>query len=204
MQIPDKPRLWIVAGPNGSGKSTLYGRTDIKDFGRSVWIINPDILTAHIAEREKLKQLEANVETLNRISRWLTASVKAYRTIGVETVLSTAKYRRLVRMAKAHGFEVRLIYVTLRDVALNIQRVRARVKDGGHDVPVNKIKSRRERSYAQLPWFLEQADMALIYDNSSRRPRLIGEKKGDTITISPQAPPDLTKALFRYFGKPAS
>jgi predicted ABC-type ATPase len=43
------PKLWIVAGPNGSGKSTLYDATDIEGFGRSVWIINPDILAAHIS-----------------------------------------------------------------------------------------------------------------------------------------------------------
>jgi predicted ABC-type ATPase len=128
--------------------------------------------------------------------------VKAYRTIGVETVLSTGKYRRLVRMAKVRGFEIRLIYVTLHDVTLNIQRVKARVKDGGHNVPVEKIRSRQKRSYAQLPWFLDHADMALIYDNSSQTPELIGEKKGDTITISPQAPPGLKEALFRYLGKP--
>ena len=178
MQTLDKPRLWIVAGPNGSGKSTLYGKTDIQEFGRSVWIINPDILTAHIAKQEKLRHGEANAETLNRISRWLTASINAYRTIGVETVLSTGKYRRLVRMAKARGFEIRLIYVTLHDVALNIQRVRARVRDGGHSVPVEKVKARRKRSYKQLPWFLDHADMALIYDNSSRTPELIGALDG--------------------------
>jgi predicted ABC-type ATPase len=44
----DRPKFWIVAGPNGSGKSTIYTRAAIKDFNRSVWIINPDLLTARI------------------------------------------------------------------------------------------------------------------------------------------------------------
>lgn len=105
----EKPKLWIVAGPNGSGKTTLYGRTDIEDFGRSVWIINPDLLTAQIAAKERLTQRKANIETLNRINRWLHASVRAYKTIGVETVLSTPKYRPLVRQAKKLGFEIRLL-----------------------------------------------------------------------------------------------
>jgi predicted ABC-type ATPase len=103
----EKPRLWIVAGPNGSGKSTLYDRTDIRDFGRSVWIINPDILTAHIAKQERLPLLIAIGETLDRIQAWLRISIRTYKTVGVETVLSTNKYRRLVRSAKAHGFEIR-------------------------------------------------------------------------------------------------
>jgi len=181
-----------VAGPNGSGKSTLYGRTDIKDFGRSVWIINPDLLTAHIAKREKLNLQMANAATLDRIHAWLGASVKAYRTIGVETVLSTPKYRRLVRLAKRLGFEIRLLYVTLQNVELNIQRVKARVREGGHSVPVGKIRTRQKRSYNQLPWFLEQADIALIYDNSSTEPKLIGEKwQAEAVAVpSAQAAPE--------------
>lgn len=198
----EKPRLWIVAGPNGSGKSTLYGRTDIKDFGRSVWIINPDLLTAHIAKREKLKLRQANAETLDRIRAWLVASIKAYRTIGVETVLSTPKYRRLVRSAKELGFEIRLLYVTLQTVEMNIERVKARVREGGHTVPVGKIRSRQKRSYKQLPWFLDQADVALLYDNSSTAPKLIGTKEKGTVSISPEAPKELLNSLFGYFGQP--
>ena len=192
----EKPRLWIVAGPNGSGKSTLYGRTDIKDFGRSVWIINPDILTAHIASKERIAFQEANIETLNRIQKWLRISIRTYKTVGVETVLSTPKYRRLVKLAKAHGFEIRLLYVTLETAEMNIKRVQSRVKKGGHGVPTNKIVERRERSFKQLPWFLDQADFALIYDNSAKKPKLIGKKENGTIIIDPSAPSDIRKAVL--------
>jgi predicted ABC-type ATPase len=192
----EKPRLWIVAGPNGSGKSTLYGRTDIKDFGRSVWIINPDILTSHIAAQERLGVRKANIETLNRIQKWLKISVRTYKTIGVETVLSTSKYRRLVRLAKQHGFEIRLLYVTLRTADLNIERVKNRVKDGGHSVPIKKIVARRERSFKQLPWFLDQADFALIYDNSDREPKLVGKKEKGVIVLDPLAPDHIKTAAL--------
>lgn len=109
----DKPKFWIVAGPNGSGKSSIYTDTDIEDFGGSVWIINPDLLTARIQEIEHLKPTAANIAAVTRIYGWLEASIAAYQTIGVETVLSTEKYRALVLASKAHGFEVRLIYIFL-------------------------------------------------------------------------------------------
>jgi len=96
----EAPRFWIVAGPNGSGKSTLYDRTDIEGFGRSVWIINPDLLSSRLHEQEGLDAVAANREALNRIWAWLEASIRAHQTVGVETVLSTAKYRRLVDEAK--------------------------------------------------------------------------------------------------------
>ena len=192
----EKPRLWIVAGPNGSGKSTLYGLTDIQDFGRSVWVINPDILTAHIATQERIALRKANAETLNRIQKWLRISIRTYKTVGVETVLSTPKYRRLVKLAKAHGFEIRLLYVTLKTAKMNIQRVKNRVKKGGHSVPIQKIVERRKRSFKQLPWFLDQADFALIYDNSAKTPKLVGKKENGTIIIDPSAPSEIKEAVL--------
>jgi predicted ABC-type ATPase len=143
----DKPKFWIVAGPNGSGKSSIYTDTDIEDFGGSVWIINPDLLTARIRETERLRPTAANIAAVTRIYDWLETSIAAYQTIGVETVLSTEKYRALVLAAKAHGFEVRLIYILLNSVELAVERVRLRVGKGGHDVPTSKIGQRREPEF---------------------------------------------------------
>jgi predicted ABC-type ATPase len=78
----DAPRLWIVAGPNGSGKTSLYDDADIEDFGRSVWIINPDALSRRICEIERLEPLAANLEAVCRIERWLYASIEAHQTDG--------------------------------------------------------------------------------------------------------------------------
>jgi len=62
--------------------------------------------------------------------------------------------------------------VLLRTAEHNVERVRLRVAKGGHDVPEDKIRSRRERSFQQLPWFLDNSDFALLYDNSGASPKL--------------------------------
>jgi predicted ABC-type ATPase len=191
----DRPKLWIVAGPNGSGKSSLYSNADIEDFGGSVWIINPDLLTARIEQVERLDLRSANLEAVKRIYSWLEASITAHQTVGVETVLSTDKYRQLVLSAKARSFEVRLIYVLLRSAELNIERVKMRVAKGGHDVPEDKIIERRERSLAQLPWFLDQADQAWLYDNSDASPRLMGTKNKGVIELDRAALPEIVRAV---------
>ena len=144
--------------------------------------------------QENLSPDRANIEALIRIEAWLEASLAAHQTVGVETVLSTGKYRRLVEQAKSRGFEIRLLYVILRDVELNIQRVRERVAAGGHNVPETKIRERRERSLQQLPWFLDQADRALIYDNSGASPVQIGRKLANEIVIAPDAPDEIKQA----------
>jgi predicted ABC-type ATPase len=189
------PILWIVAGPNGSGKSSLYGDVGTEAFDKSVWIINPDLLTERIRQVERLTARDANVEAVVRVEAWLKASINAYQTIGVETVLSTDKYRRLVLIAKQQQFEFRLTYIILESPDLNVERVRLRVKKGGHDVVEAKIRERWAKSLAQLPWFLDQADWAAIYDNSAERPRRVGLKRDGTIYLDPAAPTAIRTAV---------
>jgi predicted ABC-type ATPase len=194
-QSAEPPVFLIVAGPNGSGKSSVYQDADVEAFGRSVWIINPDLLSVRISEGEGLALPAANLEAVRRIEAWLEASINAHQTVGVETVLSTPKYRRLVDRAKQLGFEVRLIYVLLDSPQRNIERVRLRVKKGGHAVPENKILERHARSLEQLPWFLDRADQASLFDNSGATPRLIGEKRAGVITLDRDALPEIADAV---------
>jgi predicted ABC-type ATPase len=201
---PSVPSLWLIAGPNGSGKSSLYGSeqnaiygdTNIADAAHSFWIINPDLLTLRIRSVEKKSLEEANLEAVRRIETWLWASVDAHQSVGVETVLSTDKYRPLVLKAKQRGFEVRLVYVLLRSPELNVKRVQMRVAKGGHDVPVDRIAKRWKRSLEQFPWFLDQADWALLFDNSEEL-RLVGRKADGVVTLDPTAPDAIKGAIAK-------
>jgi predicted ABC-type ATPase len=196
VKLPERPILWIVAGPNGSGKSSLYGNADISAFDQSVWIINPDLLTARIQSQEGLPVRDANIAAVTRIEAWLDASIETHQTVGVETVLSTPKYRRLVNAARAKGYEFRFIYIVLDSVERNIERVAIRVKKGGHDVPEESIRKRWGRSLEQMPWFLAMADRAWIFDNSGEAPALIGQKSGGVVSLDPSAP-DFIRALVQ-------
>lgn len=184
-----QPILWIVAGPNGSGKSSLYRQTDIAGWNGSVWIINPDLLTADIIARENLALGPANLRAVERIETWLHTSLEVYQTIGIETVLSSDKYRRLVLRARERGFEVRMIYVLLNTVARQIARVRGRVAEGGHDVPEDRIRARRTRSFQQLAWFAGNVDRLDIFDNSVGEPVLMASKTWGAPLVWHRSPP---------------
>ena len=197
---PQRPVLWIVAGPNGSGKSSLYNQTDIEGWGGSVWIINPDLLTLDMVERESLSLGMANLQAVQRIEAWLLSSLEVYQTIGVETVLSSSKYRRLVDHAHARGFEVRMLYVLLRSSELQIGRVSLRVSEGGHDVPHDKIRPRRTRSFEQLAWFADHVDRLQIFDNSDGEPELMATRRlGQPIVWHRRSPAPL-RAEFAAAG----
>jgi predicted ABC-type ATPase len=55
-----------------------------------------------------------------------------------------------MREVKALGWSVSLTYVGIDDPITNVQRVRSRVKVGGHDVPREDILRRYDRSLANL------------------------------------------------------
>jgi predicted ABC-type ATPase len=88
-----------------------------------------------------------------------------------------------------------LIFVMLASPDLNVQRVRVRVSKGGHDVPEAKIRERWAESLRQLPWFLDQAAEAAIFDNSGAVPQLVGHKQHGVIAIDPDASRALREAL---------
>jgi predicted ABC-type ATPase len=186
----------MFAGPNGLGKSTFYRDAKFLEGEEAFWIINPDLLTSDIAEREAMDWLAANGLALDRIMTWLEASVAMYRPVGFETVLSSNKYFDFIDRALARGFELHLIYVALKAPELNIERVRKRVSEGGHDVDEAKILARRLRSFANLERVFPKAAFAQVWDNSGSEPKLLFEKQGDTtVMFDPDAIPEITARI---------
>jgi predicted ABC-type ATPase len=165
----------------------------------SVWIINPDLLAKRISEHDAIDLAKANRLAVERIEAWLYASVDAHQTVGVETVLSTDKYRRLITVAKARGFSIRMLFVHLDNPDLNVERVRVRVATGGHEVPEDKIRSRWTRSFKQFAWFLREADTVDVFNNSGAEPRRVFNKIDNELTIFEEPIPALKEAIETAF-----
>jgi len=142
--------------------------------------------------------IDANLQAVIRMETWLYASIDAYQTIGVKTVLSTGKYRKLVETAKANGFEFNLIYVYPRTVEMNIQRVRARFQKGGHDVPEDKIRERRIKSFEQFEWFFNAADNAIVLDNSEAELRIVASKANGTLFLGTNILPEIASVVSKF------
>jgi predicted ABC-type ATPase len=190
----ERPHFLIIAGPNGSGKSSAYQASVAEVAGRTFRIINPDTFSSRLAISESLAAEKANLEAVRRIEQWLETSILAGHTVGVETVLSTSKYRRLIQLAQRERYRIQLIYVILDDPRRNVERVAIRVRRGGHGVPETKIIERYWRSLEQLPWFLANADEAWLWDNSGATIRAIGEKSDGRIKVDERAPSCIIEA----------
>lgn len=194
--MAERPIFLLVAGPNGAGKSTSYAKAYPEENGQTFRIINPDLFTKRLIDEGMAQSAVANGEALDRIAQWLETSLLAGHTIGVETVLSSPKYRKFVGLAQRLRYQVVMVYTLLASPEQHVERVRLRVQAGGHDVPVAKIKARYWRSLEQLQWFGQEVDRLTIYDNSGASPRMVGSKEeGGRLLLRADAPSNLIKAL---------
>lgn len=74
-------------------------------------------------------------------------------------------------------YVTRCIYVLTVSSDINVARVYARHQNGGHDVPVEKIRSRYKKALALLPELINVCDVCHIYDNSGGAPVRIFKKR---------------------------
>lgn len=88
-----------------------------------------------------------------------------------------------MRRAEVQGYEIHPVFVLTNNPEINVRRVKARVKAGRHDVPVEKIICRYERSLRNLPQIVRIADHTRVIDNSGEGPRMICEVVNMNLTI---------------------
>lgn len=95
------------------------------------------------------------------------------RTFTFETVMSSPDKIDFMREARALGYRVYLYFVATDDPAINIDRVKRRVKLGGHPVPARKVRERYVRSIDLMTAACSVAHRAYVFDNSGSRHRLL-------------------------------
>lgn len=83
-----------------------------------------------------------------------------------ETVFSAPQKIDFIKEAIEAGYRVYLYIVATDDALINIDRIKARVELGGHDVPINKIKERYVRTLNNLHDLLPIVSRAYFFDNS--------------------------------------
>jgi Uncharacterized protein conserved in bacteria len=176
-----KKNLYIIAGCNGAGKTTasftiLPDILDCKEF------VNADEIAKGLSPFQPEKvAFEAGRIMLNRIDELF----KNQENFAFETTLATKTYRQKVKFAKENNYNTTLLFFWLRNSNLAKERVKTRVKEGGHNIPNDIIERRYMNGIKNLfDIYLEIVDQVLIFDNSEGKPILIAEKNfGEEIVI---------------------
>lgn len=162
-------RIVIIAGPNGAGKTT-FAREFLPREASCPDFINMDLIAAGLSPFAPEKSaLRAGRLALQEIRR----RVRRGESLAFETTLSGRGYARMIPQWRAAGYRVKLIYLSLASVELAIERVAARVAQGGHAVPEDVIHRRFDsglRHFREV--YVPIVDNWALYDNSGVFPKL--------------------------------
>ncbi len=177
----DEKNLYIISGCNGAGKTTasftiLPEILDCREF------VNADEIAKGLSPFQPEKvAFEAGRIMLNRIDELF----KNQENFAFETTLATKIYKQKIKFAKENNYNTTLLFFWLRNSDLAKERVKTRVKEGGHNIPTNVIERRYMNGIKNLfDIYLEIVDQILIFDNSEGKPILIAEKNfGEEIVI---------------------
>jgi predicted ABC-type ATPase len=168
----DRRKIVIIAGPNGAGK-TSFAREFLPHEAGCPVFVNADLIAAGIAPFQP--------ETVAfRAGRLMLAEIAHHANercnFAFETTLSGLTYAHMIDDWRAKGYTVKLIFLSLPSVEEAIARVAMRVRQGGHDIPVDTI---RRRFAAGLKHFREtyrqRVDYWQLIDNSGTEPLLLEE-----------------------------
>lgn len=163
MQRPARPRILVLAGVNGSGKSSVAGAM-LVEAGLD-WF-NPDSYARLLAERLGIGMEEANGRAWESGRDRLAAAIAGKRNHAFETTLGGDTIAAMLAAATA-SHDVWMIFCGLASARQHLDRVRARVAAGGHDIPAAKILERWDRSRINLVKLLPSLGRLQVFDNST-------------------------------------
>jgi predicted ABC-type ATPase len=174
------PNLFIIAGPNGAGKTT-YVKRFLPEEMRCREFVNADLIAAGLSPfAPEAVAFEAGRIMLRRLRELF----ERREDFSFETTLTGFGYIHLLREMREAGYRVRLDYLWIPDLNITRQRVRQRVRKGGHDIP-DEVQKRRFGKGLRL--LLEHYRPLVhywrIFDNTGQEARLVVEEQDGVLRV---------------------
>ena len=163
-------RIIIIAGSNGAGKTTFAREFLPKEIGCPVFV-NADLIAAGLSPFEPAT---AAIRAGRMMIEEIETYVREKRSFAFETTLSGRRYARMIPQWQDLGYRIKLVFLYLEDVKIAIERIRVRVRQGGHGIPEDVVRRRYEagwRNFQQT--YRKLVDTWVVYDNSGETPVLV-------------------------------
>ena len=168
--------MYIISGCNGSGKTTASYSMLPEIFDCSQWV-NSDEFAKSIAPFNPEGAYVAASRMMLIKTKYLFEKKADFC---IETTLATRSLLKMVLSAQEQGYYVTIVYFWLHSPELALERIRARVAAGGHNVPEETV---RRRYRFGLRYFFEDyaplCDRWVLADNSIPPFRVIAQGDRD-------------------------
>ena len=174
------PRLFIISGCNGSGKTTasysvlpqMLGCSEFvnsDEFAKSLSPFSPETASV-IASRYMLLKMR---QLLDKRADFC-----------IETTLATRSLLRLVEEAKGRGYYVTILYFWLKSPDLAVERIKARVESGGHNIREEVVRRRYHLGLHYLfRDFMPVCDRWILCDNTEFPFTIVAESSEEGTTV---------------------
>ena len=112
-------------------------------------------------------QIKAGKILITQINQFIKDRVD----FAFESTLSGKTYVALLKAAKSKGYVITIFYLSISSAKLAEERIKQRVKEGGHHVPMVDIKRRFKRSWQNfVSLYAPLVHSWLLFDNSGLEP----------------------------------
>ena len=167
-------KIVIIAGPNGAGKTT-FAREFLVMEADCPYFVNADLIAAGLAPfTPEQAAIKAGRLMLEEIREY----VGRREGFSFETTLSGRLYARYIPLWQETGYRIKLIFLSLPDVGIALERVRIRVSQGGHNVDESIIRRRFDKGWNNFHnVYKKLVDAWVLFDNSGESPQLIDAGK---------------------------
>ena len=125
------------------------------------------ILNSSERKRQNLDNI-LRKETIKLLRQKINSSFEKKQNIIFET--TGAGITRINKQAKNNKYNVFASHICVLHPEISVSRVQQRVQKGGHDVPTDIIFQRYEEYLNMLPQVLPTEDVAIVIDNSGKKP----------------------------------
>lgn len=176
----NKRNVYIVAGPNGSGKTT-FAIEFLPEYARCEHFINADLIARGLSPfSPSTAAITAGKLVLEQIHQFANRGID----FAFETTLSGKLYINLFKSLKKKGYRIHIFFLWIPKADLAISRIKSRVAQGGHDVPVQDVLRRFDRSITNFfTLYQSLADSWMLFDNAGVIPVLIAEGKNGKVKM---------------------
>lgn len=141
-------------------KSAGWGKyADNKNY-KSKWKITGNIISIN---RKKIKDYDSAILTDYIRNKFLESGI----TFTFETVMSHPSKIDFISRANKNGYKVYLYFISTEDCKINQNRVKIRVKKGGHSVSSVKVRKRYYNTMSNLKSAAIKCYRSYIFDNTT-------------------------------------